>query len=97
MNRDDAYALLSRELLSWQHRPYEQLVSQVDQPASERNVRLGEEDVTLRVAVRWASEKKTAVRIEAVADGPSWYRLERLEESIVVGLVQFQATCCTRG
>lgn len=85
MNRGDAYALLCRELQSWRHCPHDQLVALVDHPASEAVVRLGGEDVTLRVAVRWENREKGTLRIEAAADGPSWYKLERLEESLVVG------------
>jgi hypothetical protein len=85
MNRADAYALLCRELASWHRRPYDKLVQLAGQPPSERVVRLGEEDVTLRIAVRWANANTGSVRIEATADGPSCWRLERLEESITVG------------
>ena len=84
MNRADAYAVLSRELESWRHRPYDQLVALVDRPESERTVRIEQEDIIVRVAVHWANEKKVALRLGATADGPSWFKLERLEESILV-------------
>lgn len=84
MNRAEAYAILSRELDSWRCRPYEQLVARVDQLESQRTVPVGQEDVTVRVAIRWTDEKHTALRVEAVAEGPSCFRLERMEESIVV-------------
>ena len=84
MNRGDAYALLSRTLHTWQQRPYDQLAALVGQPARESVVRLGEEEVTIRVRVIRAHGTREALRIEAAAEGPSSWRLERLEESAVV-------------
>lgn len=74
MDRGEVYAALARELWVWEGRP-----------ASERVVRVGGEDVTVRVSVRWGNERRGTLRVEAVADGPSWWRLERLEESAIVG------------
>ena len=85
MNRADAYAILSRELDSWRQRPYEHLLALVGRPPSSEIVLLGTEDITVSVKVRWADAEKNLLRIEASADGPSCWRLERLEESIIVG------------
>lgn len=84
MHRLEAYALLSRELQSWRSRPFDQLAALVGQPSLEVIVRLRDEDVVVRVGVSWADTKRSAVRIHAVADGPSCWNLERLEESTIV-------------
>jgi len=84
MNRADAYAILSRELESWRQRPYKQLIALVAQPPSSKGVRCAAEDVTVSVVVRWANAQAGTLRITATADGPSCWRLERLEESLVV-------------
>lgn len=84
MHRADAYAVLARELQTWQQRPYNQVAALVDQPPSETLVQVGQETVTIRASIRWANRKKGTVRVELTADGPSCWRLERLEESIVI-------------
>jgi hypothetical protein len=84
MNRHDAYALLCRELEAWKQRPYAQLVSLVGQPPKETAVPVGHEEVLVSVRVRWEHETKRTLRLEAIAYGPSCWKLERLEESIVV-------------
>lgn len=40
--------------------------------------------MTVRISVQWADEKKQTLRVQATADGPSCWKLERLEECIVV-------------
>lgn len=84
MNRKDPYLVLARELQAWQQRPYSQLVDLVNQPATETIVKLAEEEVSLRVELQWANSKNGTIRIKATAYGPSCWKLERLEESIVV-------------
>ena len=84
MNRADAYGVLSRELRKWQNCPYPQIVALIDRSLPAIVVRVGEEDVTVRVCMRWANEKKGTIQVEAAADGPSCWNLERLEESIIV-------------
>jgi hypothetical protein len=45
------------------------------------------EDIAIEVAAHWHREVAGAIRITGVANGLSHWRLERLEESIVVALV----------
>jgi len=85
MNRAEAYAILSREPGVWRARTYDRLVGCVGRPAASRIVRIGQEDVTVTVEVSWADERKRSLRIAATADGPSCWRLERLEETVEVG------------
>jgi hypothetical protein len=84
MNRADAYSILSRKLSSWQRRPYEELVALVGQPESQHVERVGGEDVTVSMRVRWADTRAGTLRVDAVAYGPSCWALERLEESVVI-------------
>jgi hypothetical protein len=49
------------------------------------------EVIDVEVCVRWAGAKPGAIRVEAVANGPSCWRLERLEEAVVVSAVQSSA------
>jgi hypothetical protein len=84
MNRSDAYLVLSRELNAWREIPYGQLVKFIDEPMISRSARIGEDIVAVTVRVRWADAKRRRILIEATADGPSCWRLERLEESILI-------------
>ena len=84
MNRGDAYIVLSRELDTRRELGYHALVTEVGQPARQRLVRIGDEDVVVETSVQWADAKKHAIRISASAAGPNWWKLERLDESILV-------------
>jgi hypothetical protein len=84
MNRNDAYAILATELESWRRLGYTALVKRVDQPSTSKSVAAGPEEISIRVQVKWADTDKSAVRVEATADGPSSFRLERLQESVTI-------------
>jgi hypothetical protein len=86
MNRGDAYKILAKELESLRCEGYHAIVPRVEQPARQTIVRIGEEDVLVETSVRWADQKKRSLRVVATAGGPSWWKLERLEESIVICL-----------
>jgi hypothetical protein len=47
-------------------------------------VRLVGEVIDVEVRVHWAAAGREAICVEAVANGPSCWRLERLEDSITV-------------
>jgi hypothetical protein len=84
MHKATAYEALARELERWRLLPRQELVANVGKPASVRLVNIAGEDIALEVAVRWHGEVGGALRIIGVANGPSHWRLERLEESIVL-------------
>lgn len=84
MNRTDAYAILAAELESWKRLGYSALTKRVGEPITTRSVPSGQEEISVRVQVRWADEPHGAVRVEATADGPSSFRLERLHESVTI-------------
>ncbi len=84
MDRAQAYATLAGELERWRHLPFDDLVSLVDTSPSVKSVPVGAEVIDVEVRVRWADVRRGALRVEAVANGPSCWRLERLEEAITV-------------
>ncbi|MDR3620865.1 MAG: hypothetical protein P4L85_16050 [Paludisphaera borealis] len=84
MDRIQAYSVLAQELERFRRLPYEELVRRIDSPTTEKTVRDEAGPLVIEVRVEWADAKEGPVRIRAIADGPSWWRLERLEESILV-------------
>jgi hypothetical protein len=84
VNRTDAYAILATELQSWSQLDYSALVKHIGQPVTPKSVTAGQEEISVRVQVRWTDSKRRSVRVEATADGPTSWRLERLVESVTV-------------
>ena len=84
MNRGEAYAVLAAELAERRRAGFSALVAEVGRTARHRVVRMGGEDVVVETFVEWADPARTSVRVTASAAGPSWWKLERLDESIVV-------------
>jgi hypothetical protein len=86
MHRAVAYQALALELERWRSLPEATLVANIGKPASVQTVNIGGEQVSIEVMARWQGSIDGAVRVTGVANGPSHWRLERLEESIVVRL-----------
>ena len=86
MHRANAYAALSEELATWRRRPKAELAARVGQPAAEREVKIGGEVVNIEITASWANREQTAVRLHAVAHGPSHWRMEQLAEDATVAL-----------
>jgi hypothetical protein len=84
LDRAEAYAKLTAELEGWRRLPFNDLVSLVGASPSVTSVPVGAEVIDVEVRITWAEAKPGAIRVEAVANGPSWWRLERLEESVIV-------------
>jgi hypothetical protein len=84
LDRAEAYAKLTAELERWRRLTFDELVSFVGALPSVTSVPLGAEVIDIEVRIRWAEDKPGAIRVEAVANGPSCWRLERLEETIIV-------------
>jgi hypothetical protein len=83
--RAEAYAKLTAELERWQGVPFGDLVKLVDTPPSVTSVPVGAENIEVVVHIRWAKTKPGTIRIEAIANGPSCWKLdERLEEAVIV-------------
>lgn len=86
MQRANAYLALANELGNWRELPPKELVARVSAPARRVAIQLGGEEVEIEIAVAWGNFNKTAVHVIGAANGPSSWRLERLQESIVVSL-----------
>jgi hypothetical protein len=84
MHSSEAYSVLSHELSNYSQQEYRVLADLVGQPPTRKELTLDGEIVTVEVCCRWQNESQRAIRIEAIALGPSCWRMERLEESIVV-------------
>jgi hypothetical protein len=87
MHRAAAYEALARELERWRLLPRQELVANVGQPARMYSVNINGEDIAVEVAAHWHGEEGGAIRVTGIANGPSHWRLERLEESLLVPLV----------
>jgi hypothetical protein len=88
MDRAEAYAKLTAELERWRRLPFGDLVSLIGTSPSVASVLVGAEIIDLEVRIMWAEAKPGSIRVEAVANGPSCWRLERLEEAIIVSAPQ---------
>jgi hypothetical protein len=84
LDRDRAYSVLARELERFRRLPRPDLVRCISGPAIERTEWDGAEPLTIEIRIEWADEEAGAIRIRATSNGPSCWRLERLEESVVV-------------
>jgi len=86
MHRANAYAALSEELAAWRRRPGPELAARVGKPPVEREINIAGESVKIEVTASWANGAQTAVRLHAVAYGPSHWRMEQLTEETTVVL-----------
>jgi hypothetical protein len=84
MDRAAVYSVLAVELEGWRRLPYDELRSRVDDPPQVRTVTLGSEVIDVEVRLYWADQRRGSIRVEAVANGPSCWRLERLMEAITL-------------
>jgi hypothetical protein len=84
MNHHDAYAIVCQELAEWRELGYFELSTFIGQPAICKNYQLGNEGISVEVRVQWVIGEPAAILIEARALGPSCYRFERLDESVIV-------------
>ena len=60
------------------------MLAQIGKPTGQKTVLIAGAPVTIETSVRWADQKRRAIRISAIALGPSCGSMERLDESIVV-------------
>jgi hypothetical protein len=87
MHKASAYQALAKELERWRSMPRGELVAAVGKRVSACSANVDGEEIAVEVEVHWHGDNRTAVRISGAANGPSHWRLERLEESVVVSLV----------
>jgi hypothetical protein len=79
-----AYAELADELEHFRRMPYDELARCVGTPPVERSVETEDGPLTIEVTFAWVASGKEGVRVSATAYGPSWWRLDRLDESVTV-------------
>lgn len=84
MHQADVTPKLFEELERLRLLPEVALLALVDAPANQRIVTVNGEEITIDVTIRWADTTRKALRIEAVANGPSTWRLERFRESLLL-------------
>jgi hypothetical protein len=84
LDRIKAYSLLVQELERFRRLPHEELIRCIGGPTSEKTVQDEAGLLVIEVRVERVENKAGAIRIRAAANGPSWWRLERLEETTVV-------------
>lgn len=85
MDRADAYAVLSNLLNEYRRLPTDELVGLIGQ-THRTSTTIGHETVEIEVRVRWSNLHRESLCIDAVANGPSCWRFERLEETTTVSL-----------
>jgi len=86
VQRANAYEALAAELEIQSRRPSGDLLACIGLTATSHIVEVQGEELSIELTVSWANEKRRTVRISGTAIGPSHWRLERLDESVVVDL-----------
>jgi hypothetical protein len=84
LDQHEAYSVLAQELERFRRLPRPDLVRCISGPAIERTEWVGAEPLTIEIQVEWADEDAGVIRIRATSNGPSCWRLERLEETVLV-------------
>ena len=84
MKLAEVYPVLAEELVRWRELPRRELALRAGTPPDVRVVEVAGHPVTIEISAAWVSQPGGAIRVEAVANGPSHWRLERTVESIVV-------------
>ena len=86
MHKAVAYEALARELERWRSMTSRELVENVCKPPFVKHTNVNGEDIEIEIALQWRDAGRTTICIVGVANGPSHWRLERLEESVVVSV-----------
>jgi hypothetical protein len=84
LDRRRAYAELAADLERFRRMPYGELVRRVGGAPVERSVETEDGPLRVEVTFGWTVAGGGGVRISATAYGPSWWRLDRLEEAVTV-------------
>ena len=82
MNRDDANRELNRLVAHYRALPFDELLVLADQPVIETETSAPDGLTTFVVDIRHSEQD--AVRIDVSAFDNNWFKLERLDESVVV-------------
>lgn len=84
MNRDQAYQHLRHRLAAASRIESAALVGYVGRILSSDVVAIEGEMVEIELRVAWADTKQQRIRIDGLACGPSWHKIDRIEEHVVV-------------
>ena len=84
MKRASAYAVLASELEAFRLLPWSILAEHVSAGPTSRTVDVEGEELQLEIRVSKATTRQQAVKVTAVAFGPSHLQMERLEESVTL-------------
>lgn len=84
MKRAIAYAVLAGELEAFRLLPWPALAAQIGAGPTSKTVSVDGEELQLELQVSEAGTRQCAVRVTAVALGPSHLQTERLEESVTI-------------
>ena len=82
MNRDDAHREINRLIAHYRTLSFDELLALAEQPVKETETPAPEGLVTFVVDVRQSSQN--SIRVNVSAFGNNWFKLERLDESVVV-------------
>ena len=82
MNRDDANREVNRLVNHYRALPFDELLALADQPPIETESSAPDGSVTFFVEVRNITQN--SIRVNVSAFGNNWFKLERLDESVVV-------------
>jgi hypothetical protein len=91
VRRANAHAVVARELEGWRDLTADELRSQVGETPVARTVELDGESMLIEVCVAWADASQERVRVEAIAYGPSTWRMDPVAEHILLQLPPFDA------
>ena len=84
MKRASAYAVLASELEAFRLLPWPILSEHVSAGPISKTVDVEGEELQLEIQVSKATTRQQAVKVTAVAFGPSHLQVERLEESVTL-------------
>lgn len=84
LDRAETYVKLVEELERRRRLPFSDLVGLIGSSPSVSWFSVGAEMIEVEVRVVWAVARPGSIRIEAVANGPSRWRFERLEEAVII-------------
>ena len=87
MDQISAYALLADKLNQWRAMPRNEVTSRVGAPKVIEQVFINGEPVSIEVTVNWVDSHRARLLVTAVAYGPSHWKMERLQERIILELV----------
>jgi hypothetical protein len=84
MDRMRVYSELASELERYRRLSHDELARQIIEPRTERMIESPEGPVTIEVRVEWERFDAGPIRVTATAFGPSWWKLDRIEEAMTV-------------